>query len=87
MLCGKRHQATVVVGTIPRCKHGHPLVGNNVYLHPRTGSKLCRRCRAERHRAWNQKYHTRTKQETRALQRLSGLLHKHNLRNASQKAG
>ena len=32
------------------CPQGHPYVGDNLYLCPKTGSRMCRTCRRERNR-------------------------------------
>ena len=34
------------------CKRGHPLAGDNVYRHPKTGARNCRICRAAASRKW-----------------------------------
>jgi len=33
-------------GPAPRCKHGHEMTGDNVYLHPRPDGKMQEDCRA-----------------------------------------
>lgn len=35
---------------VTRCRRGHPLTGQNLYLHPR-GQRVCRTCRAAHSRA------------------------------------
>lgn len=45
------------------CNHGHPLVGDNVYVIPSTGHRLCRTCHRARSRA---SYHRRKARQLRA---------------------
>ena len=39
----------------PTCRHGHPLEGENLYVRPSDGARMCRACgrarRAERQQA------------------------------------
>lgn len=37
------------------CKRGHPLVPENVYVIPSTGSRVCRRCNTDRTIAWRKR--------------------------------
>jgi len=52
------------------CLRGHPLSGENLYINPGAGGRVCRTCRAERKRAWRARRsslsHNNTKEATHA---------------------
>lgn len=48
-----RHRARYTGAT--HCKNGHPLSGENVYLNPASGSRVCRVCSAKTKLAWQRR--------------------------------
>lgn len=40
----------IYLGTLTHCKRGHPLSGDNVYLKPENGARMCLACCRARHR-------------------------------------
>lgn len=38
--------------TWTECPYGHPLSGTNLYVHQKTGKRMCRACANERSRRW-----------------------------------
>jgi DNA-directed RNA polymerase specialized sigma24 family protein len=42
-------------GEQTHCKHGHELSGDNLYVIPKTGSRICRACHKARHAAYRER--------------------------------
>lgn len=52
------------------CIHGHPFEGENLYVNPKTGARICKTCRRAAQARWVENHRAEWRAYMRAKQRV-----------------